>query len=572
MDTPDRTTIEARLFDLARNHRWTWHQPAARILAAIPGAADGVHPVTTLDRLDPTGWATIAADADLVAAIEAEHHDLQALLATKPPQTDIAYVSAEFGISELVPQYSGGLGILAGDHLKSASDLNLPLAGVGLFYREGFFRQELDGVHQTERYERCDPAGLGFVDTGAVVTVDVAGDPVDARVWRLAIGRIDLYALDTDLPGNTRAGRAITDRLYSGDEEHRVRQELILGIGGLRALRAVGIEPEVVHLNEGHAGFLLLERMEAHLSAGRTLDEAVELTRAGAVFTTHTPVPAGIDRFEPSLIETHLGPWAEANDVPLETLLELGTSPDDEGDPKPFNMAAFCLALTGAANGVSKLHGEVSRRLFASVPAGPVADRVDHQRGPCQDLGRRRRRRPADRLTSARSWHRRAVPRRMGRGPGEIDHARHLGNPLGRTAGPPGRRGRRRRHRHTTNPRSRRALTDRVRPPLRHLQAGQPPARPRSPRLKADLLTDDSTGPVQFVFAGKAHPADGRRQGSHVARSTRVSRDSDRRPPAGSCCLPDYDIGIARARCTHGCDVWLNNADRTPDGGVRYQR
>ncbi|MGH1490179.1 MAG: alpha-glucan family phosphorylase, partial [Acidimicrobiales bacterium] len=369
MDHEHRTSVELKLLGLARNHRWTWHTPTAEVLDAIPGASSDTHPVATIGALSDEDWATIGDNADLLASIDTEHVELEALLATKP-DTSIAYVSAEFGISELVPQYSGGLGILAGDHLKSASDLNLPLAALGLFYSEGFFRQELNGINQAERYEGCDPEQLGYLDTGVTVSVDVAGDTVEAKVWRLAVGRIDLYVLDTNVVGNSPKGRAITDRLYSGDNEHRVRQELILGIGGLRALRAVGIEPEVVHLNEGHAGFLLLEKIETALNSGADFDRAVELTKAGSVFTTHTPVPAGIDRFDRSLIETYIGPWCTANGVAIETLYELGASPDDEGSPKPFNMAAFCLALTGAANGVSKLHGEVSRELFANVESG----------------------------------------------------------------------------------------------------------------------------------------------------------------------------------------------------------
>ncbi|MGB5755355.1 MAG: alpha-glucan family phosphorylase [Acidimicrobiales bacterium] len=548
MDHLNRTSLESKLLDLARNHRWTWHVPTARILDALPGASANVHPVTTVTNLGEGSWATILADPELPAAIDAEHGELETLLATKPNRTEIAYVSAEFGISELVPQYSGGLGILAGDHLKSASDLNLPLAGVGLFYQEGFFRQELDGVEQTERYEHCDPDLLGFVDTGTKVTVDVGGEPVTAKVWRLAVGRIDLYVLDTNLAANTAENRKITDRLYSGDHEHRVRQELILGIGGLRALRAVGIDPDVVHLNEGHAGFLLLEKIETELAKGSTLERAIEVTKAGTVFTTHTPVPAGIDRFDRSLIKPYLDPWAKANDVPPATLYKLGASPDDAGNPKPFNMAVFCLALSEAANSVSKLHSVVSRDLFAAVPAGSkigsitngvhartwvdpdLADVFTATLGPDWDAG------------SEQAWSRatelddetvRRV-RRAGRSR-LIDVIADRGIDTGKldpealTVGFA--------RRFATYKRADLLLTEATR--------------------LATILADDSR-PIQFVFAGKAHPADGpgKELLSKIVAYSRSAEANGR-----FIFIPDYEMGIARAMYA-GCDVWLNNPIR----------
>ncbi|MEL6982626.1 MAG: alpha-glucan family phosphorylase, partial [Actinomycetota bacterium] len=280
MDHPSRQILEPKLVQLASNHRWTWDHPTAQLLAALPGADVDTHPVATIADLSSDDWTTISADDELTSQIDARHAELQAVLADKPSRPEVAYVSAEFGISELVPQYSGGLGILAGDHLKSASDLNLALVGVGLFYRQGFFRQELDGNAQAERYETCDPERLGYVDTGVTVTVEVGTDPVEAKIWKLVVGRVDLYVLDTDLASNSPTGRAITDRLYSGDNEHRIHQELILGIGGIRALQALDLDPEVVHLNEGHAGFLLLERLQAHLARGASLDVAIEATKA----------------------------------------------------------------------------------------------------------------------------------------------------------------------------------------------------------------------------------------------------------------------------------------------------
>ncbi len=548
MDHPSRQSLEPLLVELASNHRWTWDHPTAQVLDALPGADPAVHPVATIAAFTDADWATITGDTSLTTAIEARHAELQATLADKPTSPNLAYVSAEFGISELVPQYSGGLGILAGDHLKSASDLNLPLVGVGLFYRQGFFRQELDGNAQAERYETCVPELLGYDDTGVTVTVEVGTDSVEAKVWRLAVGRVDLYVLDTDLPTNSPAGRTITDRLYSGDNEHRIRQELILGVGGLRALQALGHDPAVVHLNEGHAGFLLLERLQAHLATGATWADAIEATKAGAVFTTHTPVPAGIDRFERDLVEPYIAPWAEANDIELATLYQLAESADDTGTPKPFNMAVLCLNLTGAANGVSKLHGEVSRELFGSVPAGPsigsvtngvhartwvspdMADVFDQTLGTGWDAGDpsawdRVRDLDDDTVKAALSAGRgRLIGTITGAG---IDAANLSPDAL--TIGFA--------RRFATYKRADLLLSE--------------------PDRLAAILADDSR-PVQFVFAGKAHPADddGKAVMERVVAFSRSPEANGR-----FIFLPDYEMAIARAMYA-GCDVWLNNPIR----------
>jgi starch phosphorylase len=461
----------------------------------------------------------------------------------------------EYGISELVPQYSGGLGILAGDHLKSASDLNLPFVAVGLFYRQGFFRQGLDGNRQAERYETCDPTRLGYADTGVTVTVNIDGTDVAAKVWKLAVGRIDLYCLDTNLEANPLPHRDITDRLYSGDSQHRVHQELVIGVGGLRALRALGIEPTVVHLNEGHAGFLLFEQLHTHLAAGADWDGAVAKTKNGAVFTTHTPVPAGIDRFDRELVEPFLSAWADehaddltAAGLTLDDLYELGASPDDDGDPKPFNMAVLCLNLSGAANGVSQLHGKVSRRLFGSVPAGgaigsvtngvhartwvapDLADLFDMILGQGWEAG------------SRDAWHKVSdleddtikIVKSSGRGrlietvaAAGIDTANL--DPEALTVGFA--------RRFATYKRADLLLSE-------------------VERLAA-MLADDSR-PIQFVFAGKAHPADipGKDVMEKVVAFSRSPEANGR-----FIFLPDYEMAIARAMYA-GCDVWLNNPVR----------
>ena len=299
--------------------------------------------------------------------------------------SSIAYFSPEFGIAEVLPQYSGGLGILAGDHLKAASDLGVPIIGVGLLYRRGYFRQSLspDGWQQ-EWYPPVDPNGLPLTllrepaeggRDGAPVNIQV-GLPDDkvlrAQIWRAQVGRVPLLLLDSDIEDNAPPEREVTDRLYGGGTDHRLLQEMLLGIGGVRALRAFcqltgHAEPEVCHTNEGHAGLLGLERIrELTEEQGLEFDEALVAVRAGTVFTTHTPVPAGIDRFPTELIARYLGGSNACKGVPIERILALGA----EADPEMFNMAHMGLRLAERANGVSKLHGQVSREMFGNLWPG----------------------------------------------------------------------------------------------------------------------------------------------------------------------------------------------------------
>src|SRR5205807_4881274 len=288
----------------------------------------------------------------------------------RSPLRCAAYFSPEFGIAETLPQYSGGLGVLAGDHLKAAADLGVPLVGVGLFYRQGYFHQALDeGGWQHERYYDLDPDAIGLVPAEAEVEVDLAGATVRARAWRLGVARVPLFFLDAD---------GITDRLYGGDTEHRLRQEIVLGIGGVRLLSGLGLQAQVFHSNEGHAGFLALERIrQAVAEHGLSFEDAVTSVRRGGVFTTHTPVPAGIDRFPRPLMERYFGGWAEECGTDLDALMAMGHEPDEAPDA-PFNMAVMGLRLAGRANAVSRLHAAVSRRMFASldVPIDAITNGV----------------------------------------------------------------------------------------------------------------------------------------------------------------------------------------------------
>jgi starch phosphorylase len=390
------------LDELAANLRWSWHQPTLELFRDIaPDSWDeqGKDPIGLLGEVEPARLAELAADTAFVGRANALRDELRAYLSeprwyqtlsgadgAATPGT-IAYFSPEFGIAAALPQYSGGLGILAGDHLKSASDLGVPIVGVGLFYRAGYFRQSIsrDGW-QEESYPVLDPDGLPMRvlrnPDGSAAQVLLAlpeGRTLHARIWQLAVGRVTLLLLDTDVQENADELRGVTDRLYGGGGEHRLLQELLLGIGGARAIKAytelAGIPaPQVFHTNEGHAGFLGLERISDLIGDGLSFAEALTAVRAGTVFTTHTPVPAGIDRFEASLIEryfsTELLPGVAVADV-----LALGAEDYDGGTPATFNMAVMGLRLAQRANGVSKLHGDVSRGMFGAL--WPGFDRDD---------------------------------------------------------------------------------------------------------------------------------------------------------------------------------------------------
>jgi len=390
----------APLEELATNLRWSWHLPTRRLFEDISPElweSSGHDPIGLLGEIEPSRLAVLAADQEFVARAAALSQDLHTYL-TEPrwyqqTVTDdapkaIGYFSPEFGIAAALPQYSGGLGILAGDHLKSASDLGVPIIGVGLFYRSGYFAQSIspDGWQQ-ESYPVLDPDGLPLSvlrhpdGTAAQVTLALPGGrALYARVWQVAVGRIRLLLLDTDIPENEDSLRSVTDRLYGGGGEHRLLQEMLLGIGGVRAIKLLteltdADAPELFHTNEGHAGFLGLERISDLIGEGLSFDEALQVVRAGTVFTTHTPVPAGIDRFDSSLVQqyfsTDLLPGVEVDDV-----LALGAEDYEGGTANTFNMAVMGLRLGQRANGVSQLHGEVSRGMFGALWPGFDADDV----------------------------------------------------------------------------------------------------------------------------------------------------------------------------------------------------
>ncbi|MGH3664651.1 MAG: alpha-glucan family phosphorylase, partial [Egibacteraceae bacterium] len=395
------------LEELAANLRWAWDQPTEELFRwADPDAWEevGGNPVALLGRLSPERAAALVDDAAFLSELTEVQTGLRRYVGNprwaqqqkvRPPR--IAYFSPEFGLTHAMQTYSGGLGVLAGDHLKAASDLGLELVGVGLLYRGGYFHQRLDADGwQQEHYPDLNPYSLPLQrleSDGSPATVEVrlGAHTVACQVWRAQVGRVPLLLLDTDLPTNAPEDRSVTDKLYGGDVEHRLRQEIILGIGGVRALQLAtqlgDLGPDwqhggaqIFHSNEGHAGFLQLERIRQLVAgspsqAGLGFEEAVESARGRVLFTTHTPVPAGIDVFPGDLMERYFSDFAIECGVTLDHLMTVGQV-ESQGRHGSFNMAVMGLRLSAAANGVSQLHGEVSQRMFAALWPGLTADEV----------------------------------------------------------------------------------------------------------------------------------------------------------------------------------------------------
>ncbi len=578
---------------MGSNLRWSWHRPTQELFASIDPqrwAASRHDPLKLLGALSPEELDALAEDIAFVARVEAAAADLREYLqsprwyqglsasALGEVPASIAYFSPEFGITEVLPQYSGGLGILAGDHLKSASDLGVPIVGVGLLYRQGYFKQALSHEGwQQETYPVLDPNELPLAlvreadGRPAVVTVGLpAGRTLSAHIWRAQVGRVPLLLLDSQVEANDDAARTVTDRLYGGGGEHRLQQEMLLGIGGVRALRVwsrlTGAPaPDVYHTNEGHAGFLGIERIrELVEDRGLTFDEALEVARAGTVFTTHTPVPAGIDRFGRDQIETFFGGDNACPGVPVEKILALGAENYPGGDASVFNMAVMGLRLAQRANGVSRLHGAVSREMFHGLWPGfdtsevPIASITNGVHAPTWvdsrvvALGERyigpeitvegRHWEQVDRIPDEEIW---TVRRQMRAGLVADARRRVRSSWLKRGASP-----------------AELGWVDGVLDPdiLTIGFARRVPTYKRltlmlrdPERLRGLLL--HPTRPVQIIIAGKSHPADdnGKRL---IQQMVRFADDPSIRHRIAI--LPNYDIGMALTLYP-GCDVWLNN-------------
>ncbi|HEX2054511.1 MAG TPA: alpha-glucan family phosphorylase [Actinomycetota bacterium] len=381
----------APLQEIAMNLRWSWDDRARELFRWVSPEAwekTSGDPLKVLGSVSRRRFEDLMNDRSFMEFMRDVQLEFRNYLESdrwfqhrNTPLRSVAYFSPEFGLTETLPQYSGGLGVLAGDHLKAASGLGIPILGVGLFYREGYFRQELnaDGQQQ-ERYLQLDPYGMALTRMSEDVEVSLAGTPLRAQIWKACVGRVALYLLDSDVEGNDPSARLVTDRLYGGDEDHRIAQEILLGVGGVRALDAVGEDPQVFHMNEGHAGFLSLERIRRFITDdGLTFAEAVEANRAATGFTTHTPVAAGIDRFPRPLMERYFKSWADECGITFDQFMAIGQEPG--ADPSShFNMAVMSLRLASKANSVSRLHGHVSRQIFHSLwPDIPVDEvPIDH--------------------------------------------------------------------------------------------------------------------------------------------------------------------------------------------------
>ncbi|MFT4122436.1 MAG: alpha-glucan family phosphorylase [Microbacteriaceae bacterium] len=582
-----RTVLPERLRALERlaaNLRWSWHEPTARLFQSIDPLAwesTGEDPVALLGEVDPSRLDELAGDdgfieraEDLAAELEDYLSEPRWYQGLEDAPASIAYFSPEFGIAAALPQYSGGLGILAGDHLKAASDLGVPIIGVGLFYAAGYFRQSISREGwQQEAYPVHDPDGLPLTvlrhPDGRAVLVTLAlpeGRTLSARVWRAAVGRIPLLLLDADVPENEEPLRGVTDRLYGGGGEHRLLQELLLGIGGVRAIRLFveltgASAPTVFHTNEGHAGFLGLERIGDLIAAGLGFDEALQAVRAGTVFTTHTPVPAGIDRFDLGLVERYLStgllPGVEVADA-----LDLGREDYDGGDPATFNMAVMGFRLGQRANGVSLLHGDVSRRMFGplwpgfepeDVPIGSVTNGVHAPTWTdpaVQELALDVLGSPS---TSRADWASAAL------GDGALWELRgRLREQLVEDARARVRAAWDEQNPGTTPPAWIETMLD-----ANVLTIGFARRVPTYKRLTLMLedperlraLLTHPQRPVQIVIAGKSHPAD--EEGKRLIQRL-VQFSQDARVRERIVFLPNYDIAMAK-RLYPGCDVWLNN-------------
>ncbi len=385
----DVATLRAALLEIASDFSFTWIAEARLLFVELdPRRFAELHhnPIALLSEL---------TDDDLERALNPDYlarlSRVQMRLARErgeetwwrrrggPSELLVAYFSAEFGLDESLPVYSGGLGVLAGDHLKAASELGVPLVGIGLFYRRGYFRQRLDeNDRQLERYPRNDTSRLPLEVVPMAPVMELADDsgnlvPIRLGVWRARVGRVSLYLVDTKVEGNPDWARGVTDTLYGGDRENRLRQELVLGIGGIRILRQLGLEPTVFHMNEGHSAFLQLERMRESVE-GQCLsaDEAIERLRASTVFTTHTPVSAGNEVFDPELVRRHLDGLVERCGLTWDEFAALGKAHPEDGG---FGLTPFALRTSKYANGVSELHGAVSREMWHGLwPDRPVEE------------------------------------------------------------------------------------------------------------------------------------------------------------------------------------------------------
>ncbi|MCA9247389.1 MAG: alpha-glucan family phosphorylase [Planctomycetales bacterium] len=576
---------------LAKNLWWSWHPDVVNLfrdLDPVRWRQLDHNPIALLREFTPERLAERATELVLFTRINQAYRRMKEYLNSNEDTWGnthagvlgahpVAYFSAEFGLHESVPIYSGGLGLLSGDHIKSASGLGLPLVAIGLFYDQGYFKQQLDeDGYQQEEYLDTQVHNLPMepaVDADGqpiTVSINTRDGQLKAKVWLMHVGRVKLYLLDCDVEGNSPHDRQLTSRLYGGDHRTRVRQELVLGVGGVKALRALGITPGVYHLNEGHSAFAPLEVIRERMhDDGMSFDDALREVAQRTVFTTHTPVPAGHDRFDGGLIEEHLGPLRDELGISYEHLMGLGRV-EPQNESESFCMTVVALKLSRRANAVSALHGQVSRRMWAhlwpwrveeEIPIGHITNGVHIPTWLAYQMNTL-----YDRYFEA-GWMRHmgdpgawqaifSVP------PGELWETHNALKSLllefvrRRVA----RQCRRRGESEETVEAARRVLNPNV------LTIGF--ARRFATYKRADLFSRDvdrlcdlinnPQRPVQFIFAGKAHPAD--EPGKQLIKKISNMRHDDRF--AGRLVfLEDYEINVAR-HMIQGVDVWLNNPRR----------
>ena len=595
----------AGLNKLSRNLWWCWNQEAQDLF----------------QRLSPRGWQNLWHNpvailrevseyelrvhlqepgfADRVRSVLRDFHgyinDQQTWCHQNAPQLHqhpVAYFSAEFGLHESLPMSAGGLGILAGDHAKSASDLGLGFVGIGLFYREGYFQQAIDSNNwQTEYYNPVDPHNVPLepvldADGGRLVcTVEIGLNAVDFQVWRANVGRVPIFLLDTNLPENEQHFRDLTNRVYGGDSTTRIMQELLLGVGGVRLLRALGLEPSTFHMNEGHAAFLSLELIREKMAGGKSFAEAQALTKAECIFTTHTPVEAGHDRFSAELMNYAMQRFLAQLKVPFNDLLGLGrVRPDDKNEL--FCMTVLALKLSRAANAVSELHGEVSRHMWqalypgkalAEVPIGHITNGI-HLMGWMKGSARQFwRKKLSDGTNGETTFFRERFGANWAAAVNDAEFWKRMTDPnflsdeelwalrykLRRELVEYARRRLLEQSQRVTQ--GDYVRFDRLLSPdaLTIGFARRFATYKRAPLIFQQFdnivkLVKDKQRPVQFIYAGKAHPRDdsGKR---FIQQIIHLSKHSEL---AGHLVfIENYDIHVAR-QMVAGCDIWLNNPRR----------
>ena len=581
---------QERLWMLARNIWWSWDYDSTSLfhdLDPVRWRELNHNPIALLSELPLAEVERRASEMVLHSRINYAYRRMleymendhtwgtryAGVLRPRP----VAYFSAEFGLHESIPEYSGGLGVLAGDHIKSSSDLGIPLVGVGLFYGQGYFRQWLDANGwQNEDYLTTDvnhlPMELAIGTNGQAVTVQIETRTgmIHAKVWRMKVGRCDLLLLDSNVEGNAPQDVELTSRLYGGDLRVRIRQELLLGVGGFRALRAMGITPGVLHLNEGHSGFAVLEAIRSRMQEeGLNFDDAAHRVAREVVFTTHTPVPAGHDRFGSDLVEEHVGPLAEFMGLSHDRLMSLGRE-NPSNNNEEFCMTVLGLKLSRRANAVSALHGEVSRAMWTglypgktedAVPIGHITNGVHVPTWLAPQMFRL-----YDRHLGA-GWHDHSSEARIWEGIENVDDGElwetHL-SLKSRLIEFVRRRAVEQSKRRGESPEELRRLANVFSPDA--LTIGF--ARRFATYKRADLIlrdmeklasiVNDAKRPVQFVFAGKSHPRDdpGKRVLQEIAQMMRNPQFADK-----FVFIEDYDINVGRY-FVQGVDVWLNNPRR----------